>query len=85
MQPDLMIESRIEETILSVVGARWMKVAMVLVKAADAMGLGHEDEHYEMISARVEALVKDGRLEAQGNTRNWRASEVRLSETSPQT
>jgi hypothetical protein len=82
-----MSESRIDETILSVVGARWMKVAMVLVKAADAMGLGlpNEDEHYEMISARVEALVKDGRLEAQGNTRNWRASEVRLSETSPQT
>ncbi len=58
-----------------------MKVSMVLVKAADAMGLGlpNEDERYEMISARVEALVKDGRLEAQGNTRNWRASEVRLA------
>jgi hypothetical protein len=40
-----------------------MKVAMVLAKAADAMGLGlpNENEDYEMISARVEALVKGGR------------------------
>jgi hypothetical protein len=82
-----MIESRIEEAVFSVVGARWMKVALVLVKAADAMGrdLPNGNERYEMVSARVEALVKDRRLEARGNTKNWRASEVRLLETNPQT
>ena len=63
-----------------------MTVAMALVKASDAMGLGlpDEDEAYEMIAARVEALVRDGRLEAQGNTKNWRASEVCLAHASPQ-
>jgi len=78
-----MAESSTDDAILSVVGARWMKVAMVLVKAADALGLGlpEEDEPYEIISARVEALVEDGRLEAQGNTRSWRASEVRLPQS----
>lgn len=63
-----------------------MKVAMLLVKTADAMGLGlpNEDEQYETISARVEALVNDGHLEARGNTKNWRASEVRLAEANAQ-
>ena len=81
-----MTESKIDEAILSVVGARWMKVAMALVKAADAIGLGlpDEEEPYEMIAARLEALVRDGRLEAQGNTKNWRASEVRLADASAQ-
>ena len=54
---------------------------MVLVKAADAMSLelAKDDALYEMISARIDALVEYGRLEAQGNTKNWRASEVRLA------
>jgi hypothetical protein len=79
MQPDPPSESRVKEAILSVVGARWMKVAMVLAKTADAVGLGlpSEDELWEVIAARVEALVKDGCLEAQGNLKNWRGSEVR--------
>ena len=67
-ETDSMTGSRIDEAILSVVRARWMKVAMVLVKAADATGLGlaNDDEHYEVISTRVEALVNDGRLSSAG-------------------
>ena len=30
------------------------------------VGLPDEDEHYEMMSARVEALVKDGRAGSAG-------------------
>jgi hypothetical protein len=37
-----------------------------------------EHEGYEIISRRIEALVHDGRLLAQGDIRNWRFSEVRL-------
>ena len=37
-----------------------------------------EHEGYEIISRRIEALVHDGRLLAQGDTKNWRFSEVRL-------
>ncbi len=86
MQPDPMIESRIEEAILSVVAARWTKVAMVIYKVADAIGrdLPDQDELCEMVSRQIDSLVNDGRLAAQGNTRNWRASEVRMAGANPQ-
>jgi hypothetical protein len=81
-----MNESRIEETILSAVGARWTKVAMVVVKVADAMGrdLPTRNERYEMVSKYIGALVNDGRLAARGDMKNWRASEVRLAGAKPQ-
>jgi Protein of unknown function len=71
--------ARIDEAILSAVGERWKKVAMVIAKVSDAMGteLPTGDERYEVISDRIEILVRAGRLEAQGNTKNWRFSEVR--------
>jgi hypothetical protein len=74
-----MDSARIEEAILSAVGERWKKVAMVIAKVSDAMGteLPTGDERYEVISDRIEVLVRAGRLEAQGNTTNWRFSEVR--------
>ena len=70
---------RIEEAILSTVGDRWKNVAMVIAKVADATGteLPNGDERYELISDCIEVLVRAGRLEAQGNTKNWRFSEVR--------
>ena len=80
--------ARIEEAILSVVGERWKKVAMVIVKVSDAMGteLPTGNERYELISDRTEVLIQAGRLEAQGNTKNWRFSEVRrLAPKTPST
>jgi hypothetical protein len=73
--------SRIEDAIIFAVGDHWTKVAMVIAKVADAMGgdLPSEDEGGEVISEHIEALVRAGRLEAQGNTKNWRFSEVRRS------
>ena len=72
--------SQIDSVILSVVGEHWTKVAMVIARVANAMGhdLPPGDEGYEEISRRIEALVDDGRLAAQGNIKNWRSSEVRL-------
>ena len=72
----------IESAILLVVGHRWMKVAMVIAKVVEAMGTDlptGDDEGWELVSEHIEALVKAGRLEAQGDTRNWRFSEVRLN------
>jgi hypothetical protein len=71
--------SRIEEAILSAVGEHWTKVAMVIGKVSDAMGtdLPTRDERYQLISDRIEVLVRAGRLEVQGTTKNWRFSEVR--------
>jgi hypothetical protein len=81
--------ARIEEAILAAVGELWKKVAMVIAKVSDAMGteLPTGDERQEVISDLIEVLVRAGRLEAQGNTKNWRFSEVRRldSKTLPPT
>jgi len=71
--------SRIDEAILSAVGEHWTKVAMVMGRVVHAIGteLPTGDEGCEVISEHIEVLVRAGRLEAQGNTKNWRHSEVR--------
>jgi hypothetical protein len=75
--------SRIESAILLAVGDRWMKVAMVIAKVTDAMGsdVPSGDEAYELITEHIQGLVRGGQLEAQGNTKNWRFSEVRRSDS----
>jgi hypothetical protein len=72
--------AQIDSIILSAVGEHWTKVAMLIARVADAMSrdLPLGDEGYEVLSRRIEALVRDGRLVAQGDTKNWRFSEVRL-------
>jgi hypothetical protein len=71
--------SEIDSAILQAVGERWTKIAMVIARVVDAVRHDlPEHEGYEIISRRVEALVHDGRLLAQGDTKNWRSSEVRL-------
>ena len=71
----------IKSAILLVVGDRWMKVAMVIAKVLDTAGtdLPTGDEGCELVSGHIERLVSTGRLEAQGNTKNWRFSEIRRS------
>lgn len=72
--------SEIDSIILSAVGARWTKAAMVIATVVDALShsLQRGDEGYETVSRRIDALVQDGRLLAQGDAKNWRFSEVRL-------
>jgi Protein of unknown function len=72
--------SQIDSVILSADGEHWTKVAMVIARVLDALSrdLPPGDKGYEVISRRIEALVYDGRLAAQGDTKNWRFSEVRL-------
>jgi len=64
---------------LSVAGGRWRKVAIVISSVADRMGndLPEGDEGYHLVAQRIEALVRDGRLLAQGDIKKWRFSEVR--------
>ena len=77
-----MSDHAIDEAILSLLSAgngHWKKVAMVISRVADAMGndLPEGDDDYQLVARRIEALVSDGRLVAQGNIKNWRFSEVR--------
>jgi hypothetical protein len=37
------------------------------------------DEEQDVVAKRIEALIVNGRLEVQGDIRNWRYSEVRVS------
>jgi len=73
-----MAESQVDDVILSVVGTRWVKVAMVIAKTADAVRVdpSADDETYEMIFRHIEVLVQKGKLVAQGNIKNGRFSEI---------
>jgi hypothetical protein len=79
MMSDQAIDERIV-SMLSTVNGRWRKVAMVVGKVAEAMGndLPVGDEGYQQVARRIEVLVGEGRLVAQGDLKNWRFSEVRL-------
>lgn len=70
---------RIDEVILSVTEGSWRKVASVILKVATAMGseLPEGDAGYNLVAGRIEILVRDGRLLAQGDIKKWRYSEVR--------
>jgi hypothetical protein len=75
-------DNAIDESILSLLSAangRWKKVAMVIGRVTDAMGndLPEGDGGCELVARRIEALVNEGRLVAQGDIKNWRFSEVR--------
>jgi hypothetical protein len=72
--------SRIDEAILAAAQLYWRKVAMIIAKTAETEGIGVADDEagHEIIASRIEALVEEGRLTAQGNLKRWRHSEVRL-------
>lgn len=68
--------TQIDEAILAVVLEQWRKVAMIIAKASDKLGIDGDDG-YNLIAKRIEALVLNGCLEAQGDVRKWRYSEIR--------
>ena len=75
-----MISSEIDDAILAVVQPSWRKVAMIIAQAADNLGddLPNDETGLNLIADRIAALVRDGRLVAQGDIANWRSSEIRL-------
>jgi hypothetical protein len=70
----------IDSAVLAVTEARWRKVVMIILKAAERLGpdLPEGDAGHSMIAARIAALVAAGRLASQGDISRWRHSEVRL-------
>jgi hypothetical protein len=73
--------SEIDDAILAVALPRWQKVAMVISKTSERLGSFDTDgdEQYGCYAERIEFLVREGRLVAQGDITKWRFSEVRLS------
>ena len=74
-----MDEFQIDDAILAVVKPSWKKVAMIIAETASKLGdkFPRTDEGCDLVANHIEALIRDGRLEARGNTKKWRASEVR--------
>jgi hypothetical protein len=68
----------IDKTILSCVGAHWLKVPMVIVRTERELNPQTAGVDYDVIGERIRALVEAGRLEAAGNSAKWRHAEVRL-------
>lgn len=71
----------LDAALLASIPTRWGKVAMVLGQAAKQPGLfeSRDEEDYELLAERLELLVASGRVSAQGDLKQWRASEVRLA------
>jgi hypothetical protein len=70
-----MSASRIDRFILESVGPSWKKVARVIADVMAARELDFPDA--EDVAERVEALVHNGHLEAKGDIKKWRHSEIR--------
>ena len=71
--------SQIDEAILSVTVTSWKKVARVIVMTVEVLGdnLPKGEAGPDLVADRIEALIHDGRLLAQGDIKKWRYSEVR--------
>jgi Protein of unknown function len=71
--------SQIDEAILSVTPTSWRKVARVIVMTGEILGdnLPKGEAGLDLVADRIEALIHDGRLLAQGDTKKWRHGEVR--------
>ncbi len=68
----------LDQLILTHVTHNWQKVAMVLAKALRARENMGSPISAEELAARVEALVRNGKLEVRGNVQRWRESEIRI-------
>ena len=73
-----MTPSEIDDAIMASADRRFLKVAMVVVRAADKLGLPDTTDRYETVANRLYQLVAHGRLLAAGDVTRWRHSEVRL-------
>src|SRR5260221_14545416 len=75
-----MSNSTIDDAILAVARPSWLKVARIVTDVTHGEGAGvpRNDVGFQAIPDRVEALVREKRLIAQGNLKKPRHSEVRL-------
>lgn len=73
--------SELDELLLSFCDQHWRKVARIAGQALQALeqrGVELDGSFADQIDARMAALVASGQLEAAGNIKRWRYSEVRL-------
>jgi hypothetical protein len=68
----------IDAAIVANAGPQWLKVARVVHDVIKSQGLPFEDAVVDLHVRRVIELVQSNRLEAQGNLRKPRWSEIRM-------
>jgi len=76
--PSSIMESDLDDVILSVMQPQWRKMALVLGNARAQCRERSWSLEPEILAARIEAMAEAGRIDHQGDLRSWRFSEVRL-------
>jgi hypothetical protein len=77
----MILESDLDALLLSFCDQRWLKVARIAgntLQALEDRGITSAGKLADQIDARLAALVDSGKLEAKGNIKRWRYSEVGL-------
>ena len=67
----------LDALILASADAQMCKMAVFIAKVMDAAKAQSLETSGQAIAGRIYTLCEDGRLEAQGNVRRWRAASVR--------
>jgi Protein of unknown function len=65
--------------LLSFCDRRWLKVARIIGKTFEALESQNVPISADQADARLAVLVESGQLEAKGDIKRWRYSEVRLA------
>jgi len=71
--------NNIDTLILSAVSKDWQKTALVISKVFDDTAFDKEALNAQNVAESIYDLLDDGKLEATGNIRRWRDSNVRLA------
>lgn len=69
----------LDRLILSCAKPEWQRVTMLIAATVDATKAQSVDVAAQTIAGRIYALTEAKELEAKGNIRRWRTSEIRRS------
>ncbi len=72
------INDDIDAMVMKAAGAEWQKTAVLISKVFDDPNFDKEVLSGQNVAERIYALLDAEKLEATGNIRRWRESNVRL-------
>jgi hypothetical protein len=76
--PPQLTEAEFDKVIFSMLNPQWRKVAAIVIRVVEKYEHINPAITFELVAARLRALSNADRIEAQGDLRMWRHSEVRL-------
>ncbi len=70
----------IDTAIMAIANSRWQKIAMLVARVANTVpdAFTEDEDDFELIASGIDALIASGNLLADGDTSDWRRSEVKL-------